>query len=244
VRGRIVAEDGAGLEGVLVTVCGPVCFYGESEAAGEFAVQIGAHLVPSMYSTLAHARPAAASYYHRLPDAAGPLVEVGDLVLLELPSEGPLLDLEGGAQTVTSGEVTLEVPEGLRVRLDPEDLGAGDEGRAFRVRTVADELRDGFTAAPGDLDVLHALAPFEAWFQTAEKEMGTARLSFAAAGRFPPGARVDVLALGSYLYPDWVTPAAFEVVATGEVSPDGSKIELLPGEGVRHLTWIGLRAKD
>jgi hypothetical protein len=43
------------------------------------------------------------------------------------------------------------------------------------------------------------------------------------------------------VYPDWVTPAAFEKVASAHVSADGSRVELDPGEGLPHLTWIALR---
>jgi hypothetical protein len=52
-----------------------------------------------------------------------------------------------------------------------------------------------------------------------------------------------VLALGSYLDVAWVRPATFEPVATARVSADGSRIELDAGQGIRRLTWIGLRPK-
>jgi hypothetical protein len=55
-------------------------------------------------------------------------------------------------------------------------------------------------------------------------------------------APVEILALGSYTFPDWITPAAFEVVATGSVSSDGTRIEMDAGEGVPHLTWLAIRA--
>jgi len=44
-RGKIVDEDGAPPEpGSLVSVCGPICFAGETDVRGEFTVAIGSKL--------------------------------------------------------------------------------------------------------------------------------------------------------------------------------------------------------
>jgi hypothetical protein len=67
------------------------------------------------------------------------------------------------------------------------------------------------------------------------------QLSFANATNLPASSAVDVLELGSYVYPDWITPAKFTKVASAHVSADGKTITMDSGEGVLHLTWAALK---
>ncbi len=249
VRGRVVDGSGSPMPNLLTSVCGPVCFYGETGGDGSFSVTIGAHIPPTAYSTLPHGRPSLTSFYYQLPASAEGTVEVGDLLVLSLPASGPLLvtkqDASGApAQTVTSGDVTLEVAEGVSVRIDVEDVVLGDDGRMFRALAIPAEHRDAFAPSALGLVALYAFTPFEAVFlDAASGDPASARLSFANTANLPAGSAVEVLALGSYLYPEWVTPAAFEPVASASVSGDGTRIDLDAGGGLPYLTWVGLRAK-
>jgi hypothetical protein len=166
--------------------------------------------------------------------------------MLELPQDGPTLvvnsdDIGAPAQEVTSGDVTLSLAEGISILLDVEDLIAGDLGKKFRALSIPEAQREWFVSAELGLTSLFALAPFEAQFVDAARAPLKARLSFANTAALPAASAVEVLALGSYLFPDWVTPARFEVVARGTVTSDGARVELDEGEGVEYLTWVGIR---
>jgi hypothetical protein len=251
VEGRVVDAQGNPVADVLTTVCGArQCNPGVAAADGRFRADVGFPLVLRDYSALPHGRPNRTSFYFQLPlDAVGPVIDVGDLPMLDLPPTGPMLvvktDNAGApAQSVTSGDVTLDVAEGVRVLLDVEDVAAGEDGKLFRVLDVPEDKRTVFLDASAGAFALYALMPFEAGFDIAEtREPTTARLSFANRAGLPAGSLVEVLALGTYQYLDWVSPGEFEPVATARVTTDGASIELDPGEGLRYLTWVALRQK-
>jgi len=251
VEGRVTDSSGTPVPEVLTTVCGSrQCNPGVTGSDGRFRVEVGFALALRDYSTLPHGRPNRTSFYFQLPlDAAGPVVQVGDLPMLDLPATGPLLvvktDNAGApAQSVTSGDVTFEVAEGVRVLLDVEDVVDGENGKMFRALDVPQERRDTFIDPGIGAFALYAFTPFEAGFDVeATGVSATARLSFANRTGLAAGSAVEVLALGTYQYLDWVTPAAFEPVAAATVTADGTRIELDSGEGLRYLTWVALRAK-
>ncbi len=176
-------------------------------------------------------------------------VEVGDLPLLDLPPSGPSLvvwhEKQGApAQTVTSGELTLEIGAGTQVKLDVEDVALGDEGKQFRALGIPAAKRPAFAGEALGLGALWALTPFEA--AVIDEQSGSPALARISADNtlgLPADTAVEWLALGSYLFADWVKPAAFEVVASGKVSTDGTRIEMDAGQGVRYLTWLGVRKK-
>ncbi|MBK8997651.1 MAG: hypothetical protein IPM35_18135 [Myxococcales bacterium] len=249
VKGRTVDAQGAPLGQISTSVCGFICWYGESDATGAFTVSIGERIVPTEFSTLPHGRPSRTSFYFALPEVTSESVEVGDLPLLELPPSGPSLvvwhEKQGApAQTVTSGELTLEVSAGTQVKLDVEDVALGDEGKQFRALGIPAAKRPAFAGEALGLGALWALTPFEA--AVIDEQSGAPALARVSADNslgLPADTAVEWLALGSYLFADWVTPAAFEVVATGKVSADGARIEMDAGQGVRYLTWLGVRKK-
>lgn len=249
VTGRVVDEAGAPIAGLSLSVCGAVCFTtpdGQvSDAEGRFAVPIGARVTPAELSLSAHGRPRYAGYYRALPTAPDSSeVDLGDQPVLELPASGPELVVKGSgapAQSVTSGDVTLEIPAGTELRLDVEDVALGDVGRQLR---VASPQRDNWPRFLGSLTgalAVYALAPFESSFRTLEGVDTTARVTLVNRTGLGAGARVEVLALGTYQFADWLTPAAFERVAQGTVSSDGATITLDSGAGLAHLTWIVLK---
>jgi hypothetical protein len=249
IDGRAVGPTGAPIAThTLASACGPsTCSPGYTDGAGAFAIGVGFHIDPDVYSVQLHVRPDRTAFYFALPKGApGPVVDVGALRVLPMPAHGPLLDVERSgapAQTVTSGDVTLDVPDGVYVRLDVESNLAGDHGKEFRALTIARNFIEDFADSALGVQAMYALEPFESSFEyPAPHSMpAVVRPSFANTAAFTPGAAIDVLALGSYVYPEWVTPAAFEKVAGAHVSADGSRIDLDPGEGLPHLTWIALR---
>jgi hypothetical protein len=251
VEGRVTDSAGNPVPDTLTTVCGSrQCNPGVTGTDGRFRVEVGFALALRDYSTLPHGRPNRTNFYFQLPlDATGPVIEVGDLPMLDLPATGPLLvvktDNAGApAQSVTSGDVTLEVADGVRVLLDVEDVVEGENGKLFRALEVPQERRDTFIDPALGAFALYAFTPFEAGFDVeATGVSATARLSFANRTGLAAGSAVEVLALGTYQYLDWVKPAAFEPVATASVTADGARIELDPGEGLRYLTWVALRDK-
>jgi hypothetical protein len=232
----------------LASACGPAtCSPGYTGSDGAFAIGVGFHIAPDTYSVQLHVRPDQTAFYFALPKGAvGPVVDVGALRVLPMPAHGPLLNVDqygASAQTVTSGDVTLDIPDGVYVRLDVESNLAGDHGKEFRALTIPRKYIQDFAGSVVGVEALYALEPFESSFDypLLQSTPARVRLSFANTAAFAAGDPVDVLALGSYVYPEWVTPAAFEKVAQAHVSADGSRIELDPGEGLLHLTWIALR---
>jgi hypothetical protein len=248
IEGRAVDEGGAPLvAGTLVSACGPTaCTPARTSADGAFVIAVAQRIVPERYSVLVHVRPGRAAFYHALPRSAGAVVDMGTLTVLAMPPSGPALvvDRAGApAQSLTSGEVTLDVPQGVSVRLDVESNLAGALGAELRVRRVPDALVPRFAGIATGVRAMYALEPFESSFELpgAPPTPTDVRPSFSNAARLPAGAAVDVLALGSYVFPRWIAPATFQRVAGAHVSTDGARVELDPGEGVPHLTWIALR---
>jgi hypothetical protein len=251
VEGRVIDGSGVPMPDLLITVCGRrQCSPGTSGADGRFSAEVGFPLPLGDYSALPHGRPGHTNFYFPLPAASpGPLIEVGDLTLLELPASGPKLVVKQGgggspAQSVTSGDVTLEVSAGTLVVLDVEDVVLGELGAMFRVLTVPEDKRVSFADPSLELFALYAFAPFEAGFELeASGEPAGGHLIFVNTTALAAGTEVEVLALGTYQYDTCVTPAAFDAVATARVSNDGTTIDMDAGDGLRYLTWVGLRVK-
>ncbi|MEZ4227091.1 MAG: hypothetical protein R3B13_39500 [Polyangiaceae bacterium] len=248
VSGKVIDDSGAGVPQLLMSVCGAVCYFGETDGSGNFDVGVGAVIDPLQYSTLPHGRPDYTSFYYLLPTGAQDQVNVGELLVLPLPSGGQTLvvksDSAGApAQTVTHGGVTLEVPQDVVVKIDVEDIALGDPGKTFRALQIPSQHQAAFVAPSESVLALYQLTPFETSFRDANGKPAKVRLSFEAPAGLGAGETVEVLALGSYLFLDWVSPARFEPVATATVTSDGTRVEMDPGQGIEYLTWIALRKK-
>lgn len=247
VSGTVVDGTGAPVSALSVSVCGAVCYYGESDATGAFNVEVLAHVIPKDYSTLPHGRPDRTSFYYQLPLDAEGSITVGELRVLELPPTGPSLvvksDKQGApAQTVSSGAITMNVPDGVSVKLDVEDIALGADGKMFRALTIPADQRDHFAPATLGLVALYALTPFEvAFVDAATSDSALVQLELDNEAALPADSKVEFLGLGSYLFPTWVPPAEFQVVATGTVSADGLRLAMDGGQGIPHLTWLGVR---
>ncbi len=225
-----------------VSVCGPICYFGDSASDGSFSTPIGARIDLSQYSALPHGRPYIAGFYFALPtDAPGPAIDLGDLRIIPMPQDGAPIDPTGAtAQTLTSGPVTLDIAQGLGTHLEFDDLAAAAAGSEFRAVTVDPHLMGRFV--PQDADAIIALGPFESYEFDAGSNVVPTHLTFANTAGLAPGKAVEFLALGTYLHPDWIPPAEFTSVATGRVSADGARIDLDAGEGLLYLTWVAIRA--
>jgi len=249
VTGRVVDEAGGFVPDLDVTVCGPICFQGTTDEAGDFLVEVGQYVFLDEYSVQPHGRPGRSTYYHRFPeDVRLPAPDMGVLRVLGLPSDGTTLVVKtdgagAPAQQVQSGEVSLTIPEGTQVVLDIADALLGDEGKKFRARRVPSELTSEF--APGLSDALvHALGPFEAELEPPDdsSSVGVELVVDNVAG-WAPGTEIAVSALGTYLDVDWLPPSEFGEIGTATVSEDGAHVVLSAdagGPGLRWLTWIAL----
>ena len=216
--------------------------------SGAFEVDVKAHIDLSAYFLLVHARPEKAGFYYKLPtDAPDTLVDAGSRLVLTLPASGSELSVSGSgapAQSATSGDVTLDVPDGVDVKLDVEDVTAGPIGAEFRVLTVPDDERDTFVDPSLNVLALYAVAPFEATFlEKGSKTPAKASLTFTNTTGLAADTPVELLTMGSYYVDQNLAPGAFGPAATGHVSSDGASITLDPGEGVTYLTWFALREK-
>jgi hypothetical protein len=246
VTGTVVDGDGNPVSGLSMSVCGPICWYGESDSTGAFDVAVNSHVIAEDYSTLPHGRPNRTSFYYQLPSSAEGSTAVGELRVLDLPATGPSLvvksDKQGTpAQTATSGPATLNVPDGVSVKLDVEDVALGAEGKQFRALAIPAQHREHF--APGQsFSALYAFTPYEtAFVEGTTTTAALVQLELDNEAGLPADSSVEFLALGSYLFPTWVPPARFQVVATGKVSADGAKLVMDAGEGISYLTWVGVR---
>ncbi|MEZ4374676.1 MAG: hypothetical protein R3B07_27930 [Polyangiaceae bacterium] len=256
VRGTVIDEVGALVPGQQVSFCGPACFYGETDASGAFLIDVSTPLVVADYSATAHVRPLGASFYYPvsiLDETASDLeLDAGALRTFKFAGEMPEIvvknDLMGAsppAQQVSAQGVELSVEAGVQIEIEIDEVAAGSDGRKFYVKAF-DAAQIAELAPAEGLFALYAVGPFEARFSEPgpPKVPREARLSFPNSTGLSAGSAVEVLALGSYLFPKWVYPGQFAVVAEAAVSSDGQRIELTPGTGLPYLTWFGLRSKS
>lgn len=244
VQGQVRVIDGTLLpEPREVSLCGPVCYYGEATAGGSWEITPGRYLDPIDYSMLVHGRPDYASFYTQIPlSTPGPEVDLGTLYVIPLPTSGPVLATDAAAQSVETDLVRVRVAEGVEFRPEFDDFILGELGQMLRPALVPEEHQGRLVDESLGFVSLFAVHPFEAEFRTPEKEPARGHLDFANVTSLPAGTQVEILALGTYLYSDWIPPAQFQPVADGVVSDDGEWIEM-QGEGVRYTTWFGIRPR-
>jgi hypothetical protein len=235
VNGKMVDDTGAGVPNLVVSVCAVACYFGQTTADGTFSNPVYDLVVPDYYAFEAHGRPDHASWYARLPPLVGMSASYAQPLLLpSLPASGPLIALDQSAQTLTSGDVTLNLASGTKVMLDVEDVALKDVGRQLRVVKISPPSKLPFFDGQSEPDALYGFAPFEVFFSQPTP------LTFANSAALPANAAVDVLEMGGLIN---VNPPAgnFTKVATAHVSADGNTIVMDSGQGVTELTWIALR---
>jgi len=249
-NGRIIDESGAPLSGVTMSVCGPNgCTPDDTGADGSFSIQVGFPLLADDYSLVPHAREMGKLVLYMPLDAdePGPVVDMGERRLLDTPAGGDVLiaktdEVGAPAQTVSHGDVTMDVPSGVRVNLAFEDVAAGADGKLFRARKVPDALQDEYVDPAMNVVALYAMTPFDARFDF-EGDPGTpakVALAFANTAGLAADAPVQFLQHGSFVVGD-LEAGDYVVVGTGSVSSDGATIQMDAGEGITFLTWVAVR---
>ena len=235
VSGSLVDEKGAPLADMVVSYCAEICFFGKTVADGSFVVDVYSYLPVERYALLVHARPDHASLYTVPPPLDGDHITfTRPVVTPTLPADGPLLAVDGSAQTASSNDITVAIDKGTNLFFDPEDIQAGDKGhklRALPITRLSDYL---FIDPQHPPTQLYALSPFEL---VSFKPM---RITVANRSGFAAGTAVDFLAMRG-LISDGAPAGRLNPVATGHVSSDGARIEMDPGIGILSLTWLGVR---
>ena len=249
VEGTMIDESGDAVPDILMTVCGPGgCEPDTTDASGTFNIEVGFPLFPPDWSLIPHSREAGkfVFYYPFVTGVEGPLIDMGSLRLIDYPAATDSLvaksdDAGAPAQVVTNGDVTLDVPAGVRVNLDVEDVLLGDDGKNFLAKKVDAALQDEFVDPALGATALYALAPFDTAFDL-ESDPGTpakVQLSFANTTGLAADTAVQFYQQGSFIV-GTLTTGIFHPVATGAVSADGTTITMDPGEGIEFLTWVAI----
>lgn len=241
VEGSVRDEMDQPVERGFITVCGNACFVGDITAQGRFTVPVGEVLPVPIYSVLVHGRPSFASAYWPMaaPDSDG-IVRMPDaLRVARYTFVGPVLPQErvlASAVVASAGPVTLSFAAGSTIELDFEDFEFMELGRTVRVAEVALDrappfAREGMVSGP-----VFALAPFAL--------LSSAPVGVTVANRanLPANSAVELVTMGHVIVSEDPNAGRALVAARGTVSADGATIQTDAGQGLRALTWFGVRA--
>ena len=167
-----------------------------------------------------------------LPDAINVLPTTA---IAKLPPFAEGKTLEAGT-TVTSGDVTLTIPEGTEVEIDYL-LYDETAKEGFRTTTIPDPTA--VIAIDPDLmlEIAYAVAPVETLFCPAV--MVTVPNSLG----WPVDADVEFFVHGVDLGRHWAPYAGWAKMSDGKVSADGTTISTSPEGGMSILSVFGIRLK-
>jgi hypothetical protein len=236
VTGQVVDEMGAPVPMPTLTVCAGLCYYGTSANDGSFSVAINSMIDVPAFALGVHGRPDRVNFYAPLPAPSGQDIRYAQPIVDPLlPTSGPMLAMDGSAQTLTSGDVTLDLAAGTQIQLDVEDVVLPNMlGFELRVYKAPDPKAPIFIDQASPPDALYGVAPFEAYLS--EKAKVTVKNTIGAAAGD---------AVGVYVQRNLITCAppagALEKSAQAHVSQDGLTIVTDPGEGISAFSWIGLK---
>jgi len=235
VSGRVLDIDDTVVGNQLVTVCGLECFFGRSDATGSFLVSPASFIPWGRYVVAIHGRPDHASAYVPLTmPVANDVAYDAPLRVPHYTDTGGLIPTTALGGSVTAGDVTLTIDPGTTLQFDIEDAELGPLGHSLRSVFVPLTSAPPF-ASEGRVVQVHALAPFDL---VADRPMG---LRVANRASLAAGAAVEFVAMGIELFMDPVNAGHAIMVATGHVSADGATVSTDAGQGIRTVTWIGLR---
>jgi hypothetical protein len=240
VTGKAVDTTGAPLpKGKLVSVCGQVCYFGETLADGTYKAQIGKYIKLGDFAASVHGRPEYASLYEKLGSSTAEDIVLPTLVLPKLPATGDKLPLDDkgfvvAATTLVAGDVTLSIPAMTEVELDLEDVALGEEGKLFRAVKVETKDFPTFAKDP-KIAALYAATPFDAKFKN------KVAVTIVAPAGLADGTAVEIVGLGNDFLRSPFTAGSVQVIATGKVA--GGRVVTDAGQGLEYLTWIGVRTK-
>lgn len=240
VAGQVFAQGGMPFARKGITVCGTSCFAGDTDSEGRFMVAIGATLPPTQYSVQVHGRPTHVSAYFPMPMVGADRVArfAAPLTVYPYTSTGPELPESRtiAAQTVaTAGPVTLTFSAGTMVEFDLEDFEFMALGRTVRTAEVPLMLAPPFAQAGAVQGPVWGLAPYAL---TSSTPVG---VRVPNSAMLPANSAVEFIAMGLDTLATPPNAGLPVVAARGRVSADAMSIETLPGEGLRTLSWIGVR---
>jgi hypothetical protein len=237
VVGRVTDAEGRAIAGALITLCGAGhCRDLMPDANGAFDLPIAARMNPALFALHAEApgQPYALVYAPLAPVRAGLAAFDEPVRLHRMVAEGAAI-VRGASpgQTVTAGDVTLEIPRGAMIV-----PSLADETRTLEARSVGVPMFQvpAFAAGAG-LRALYALAP------TALTSSLPIRVRIRNRAELAAGQRVELVTMGSELESARFTAGTTVVLGPGRVTADGQFIESDPGVGLRELHWVGVRPR-
>lgn len=232
ITGRFTTPSGAPPASGLVALCGSMCQRGTMAEDGTFEVGAGSCFMPHPVFE----RPVL--WFHGAPDHTDLHI---DFIEADATEVGPL-ELEPTYTVVPVSEMTtLTVPaEGVATLEDGDGFALSFDAAGVDLPIGVTDLAvqklepTYWPPLPGveDLRVFYATAPAGAEFDP------PATLRLPNEEDLAPGTRVAIVGLGNEGTPG-VHPGTLGVLAEGEVTPDGTAIELLEGEGLPGLAWVG-----
>jgi len=235
VRGRAVDLTGAPFGNGVITYCGAICFATNADAMGNFSLDVGTFIDPSVYSLLVHGRPDHGSLYVASPAPVDGVVTLAEPVAVPRYQDmGPMLPSTTAGGTFTAGDVMLTVAPGTALEFDVEDALLGALGQQMRAVYVPMAQAPRFARDAG-LAAVWALAPFNL---LADRPMA---VRVANRTGLAPNTAVEFVVLGQEIVRAPPTAGQAIVAATGRVSADGMFVTTDPGTGISFVTWLGIR---
>jgi hypothetical protein len=241
VEGSVLSDGAQPLDRGFVTVCGSACFIGEISAQGRFVVAAGEVVPVPLYSVLVHGRPAHASAYWPMPapDGDGIVRFASPLSVPRYAETGvelPENRMIASEVRTTVGAVTLVFSAGSTVEYDFEDFELMALGRTVRVAEVPIERAPPFAREGMLVGPVWALGPF------ALTSSAPIAVTVANRANLPANSAVEFVAMGKEIVSTSPDAGRAVLVARGTVSADGATVRTDPGQGLRWLTWFGLRS--
>ncbi len=244
ITGKVVDETGAPVVDKLVSVCGKVCYFGKTTADGSFVTNVNQNIRVADFAAAVHGRPEYASLYEKLPASTSENIALpSTLTLPKLNPTGTKIPMDSArvvtsAVDVTDGEITLNFEANTELDLDLEDIALVTEGKPgdhLRTKIVPEAQYPTF-AKGVNVKLLYAASPFD--LKSTNKKVP---LTINNTAGLAEGTAVEIIGLGSDFLAEPFTAGTLQVVATGKVT--GGKIVTDAGEGLKVLTWIGVRPK-
>lgn len=240
VEGAVVSDGAQPLERGFVTVCGSACFIGELTPQGRFVVAAGEVVPVPLYSVLVHGRPAHASAYWPMPapDSDGIVRFSSPLSVPRYTAQGAELPenrMIASELSTTAGPLTLVFSAGSTIEYDFEDFELMALGRTVRVAEVPLDRAPPFAREGSLVGPVFALGPF------ALTSSAPIAVTVANRANFPANSAVELVAMGKEIVSEAPDAGRAVPVARATVSADGAFIRTDPGQGLRWLTWFGVR---
>ncbi len=231
-KGRVVDSDGKPIVELITTACGDGCTFGKTDPTGLTSMVVRRYMRKA--AMMLHGRSKYASYYTAIAGEGD--IDKGTMVLPKMPADGVVVPEDGVATTITSGDVKLLLPAGLKVEIDKLEL-ADPEEQKYRSLSVPLDKAPPFADPALKIVAVYAMTPFATGLEPGVGASVQNRAGLAA------GAAVEFFVHGTNLK-DMNGPfAGFTKLAEGHVSADGKTIDTDPGQYIPELTWLGIRLK-